>query len=293
MLDVLRFWCDARRRRLPHRRAAPDRSRTTAGATTRPTRPGATATTRTTRSSPSTRPTGPRCWSWCALMREAVGPERVLIGELYLPLERLVRYYGAGLDLPANFHLLTTPWEAEARRRADRAPTRRRCRTARGRTGCSATTTGRGWRAGSAPAQARVAADAAAHAARHADALLRRRARHARRPDRARARAGPVGAAVPGRARARPGAHPDAVGRRAERRVLPARGRAVAAAGPRRRPASRSQARARPRCSRSTGACWRCAAPSRRSRTATGAGSARRTACWPTGAAIRSSSRST
>ena len=47
------------------------------------------------------------------LLRETVG-ERVLIGELYLPIERLVAYYGSGLDLPANFHLLTTPWEAEA-----------------------------------------------------------------------------------------------------------------------------------------------------------------------------------
>ena len=49
-----------------------------------------------------------------ALMRAAVGPEIALIGELYLPLERLVRYYGAGLDLPSNFHLISTPWEAEA-----------------------------------------------------------------------------------------------------------------------------------------------------------------------------------
>jgi alpha-glucosidase len=49
-----------------------------------------------------------------ALMREAIGPDRGLIGELYLPLERLVRYYGAGLDLPTNFNLISTPWEAEA-----------------------------------------------------------------------------------------------------------------------------------------------------------------------------------
>jgi alpha-glucosidase len=48
------------------------------------------------------------------LMRDAVGPERALIGELYLPIERLVRYYGAGLDLPSNFHLISTPWTAEA-----------------------------------------------------------------------------------------------------------------------------------------------------------------------------------
>jgi alpha-glucosidase len=47
------------------------------------------------------------------LLRAAVG-DRVLIGELYLPIERLVRYYGAGIDLPANFHLLTTPWRPQA-----------------------------------------------------------------------------------------------------------------------------------------------------------------------------------
>jgi alpha-glucosidase len=49
-----------------------------------------------------------------ALVRAAVGPERALIGELYLPVERLVRYYGAGLDLPSNFHLISMPWEAES-----------------------------------------------------------------------------------------------------------------------------------------------------------------------------------
>jgi alpha-glucosidase len=49
-----------------------------------------------------------------ALMRRAVGPDRALIGELYLPIERLMRYYGAGLDLPSNFNLISAPWEAEA-----------------------------------------------------------------------------------------------------------------------------------------------------------------------------------
>jgi len=41
--------------------------------------------------------------------------ERVLIGEIYLPLDRLVRYYGqerSGVHLPANFQLITAPWEA-------------------------------------------------------------------------------------------------------------------------------------------------------------------------------------
>jgi alpha-glucosidase len=47
--------------------------------------------------------------------------ERVLIGETWLPLKHLVRYYGAdlpGLHLPFNFQLLTLPWQAEAVRRA-------------------------------------------------------------------------------------------------------------------------------------------------------------------------------
>jgi len=41
--------------------------------------------------------------------------DRLLIGEIYLPLERLVAYYGAdlgGAHLPFNFSLLSTPWTA-------------------------------------------------------------------------------------------------------------------------------------------------------------------------------------
>jgi alpha-glucosidase len=41
--------------------------------------------------------------------------ERVLIGEIYLPVERLVAYYGTDLDgaqLPFNFQLVTSPWNA-------------------------------------------------------------------------------------------------------------------------------------------------------------------------------------
>jgi alpha-glucosidase len=43
--------------------------------------------------------------------------DRVLIGEIYLPIERLVAYYGANLDgvhLPFNFQLLRCPWNARA-----------------------------------------------------------------------------------------------------------------------------------------------------------------------------------
>jgi len=43
--------------------------------------------------------------------------ERVLIGEIYLPIERLVTYYGrdlSGTHLPFNFTLLQSPWNARA-----------------------------------------------------------------------------------------------------------------------------------------------------------------------------------
>jgi alpha-glucosidase len=52
-----------------------------------------------------------------AELREVVEefPERLLIGEIYLPVERLVSYYGRdlrGLHLPFNFALLAAPWNA-------------------------------------------------------------------------------------------------------------------------------------------------------------------------------------
>ena len=46
--------------------------------------------------------------------------ERVLIGEAWLPFDRLMEYYGAALDgfhLPFNFHLIGTRWDAPALRR--------------------------------------------------------------------------------------------------------------------------------------------------------------------------------
>jgi alpha-glucosidase len=48
---------------------------------------------------------------------DAYPGERLLIGEAYLPIDRLMTYYGVGLSgfqLPFNFHLLSTPWEAGA-----------------------------------------------------------------------------------------------------------------------------------------------------------------------------------
>ena len=60
-------------------------------------------------------------------MGEGGGSNRVLIGEIYLPLPELVRYYGAprdvlppkvpqlsGANLPFNFHLIQTQWAADA-----------------------------------------------------------------------------------------------------------------------------------------------------------------------------------
>jgi alpha-glucosidase len=44
-------------------------------------------------------------------------PDRLLIGELYLPIERLVLYYGKdgkGAHLPFNFHLISIAWTAAA-----------------------------------------------------------------------------------------------------------------------------------------------------------------------------------
>ncbi len=43
--------------------------------------------------------------------------DRVLIGEIYLPVDRLMHYYGrtrAGVHLPFNFQLIDAPWEARS-----------------------------------------------------------------------------------------------------------------------------------------------------------------------------------
>ena len=53
-----------------------------------------------------------------ALMRAVVDEydDRMLVGEIYLPLERLMAYYGAsgeGAHLPFNFQLLRLPWDAK------------------------------------------------------------------------------------------------------------------------------------------------------------------------------------
>ncbi|POR53097.1 alpha-amylase family glycosyl hydrolase [Bosea psychrotolerans] len=51
-----------------------------------------------------------------AFSRNALG-ERLLIGEIYLPVSRLMDYYGgaqAGVQLPFNFQLIDAPWQARA-----------------------------------------------------------------------------------------------------------------------------------------------------------------------------------
>jgi alpha-glucosidase len=51
-----------------------------------------------------------------AEIRGAIG-DRLMVAEVYAPIERLVRYYGksgGGAQLPFNFHLIATPWEPEA-----------------------------------------------------------------------------------------------------------------------------------------------------------------------------------
>jgi alpha-glucosidase len=59
----------------------------------------------------------PETLQMLALMRRLVDqyPDRLLVGELYLPIERLVAYYGehgGGVHLPANFHLILVEWQA-------------------------------------------------------------------------------------------------------------------------------------------------------------------------------------
>ncbi|HEY3318335.1 MAG TPA: alpha-amylase family glycosyl hydrolase [Coriobacteriia bacterium] len=57
-------------------------------------------------------------------MREVLdgdADERLLIGEIYLPVERLIAYYGencCGAQLPFNFQLIELPWNAERIKRA-------------------------------------------------------------------------------------------------------------------------------------------------------------------------------
>jgi alpha-glucosidase len=60
----------------------------------------------------------PEVHDFIALLRRTVDefPERLLIGEIYLPVERLIAYYGrdlGGVHLPFNFSLLGVRWDAK------------------------------------------------------------------------------------------------------------------------------------------------------------------------------------
>jgi alpha-glucosidase len=53
--------------------------------------------------------------SWKSVTTEDVIERRELVAEIYLPIERLVAYYGRNLDgvhFPYNFALLTANWSA-------------------------------------------------------------------------------------------------------------------------------------------------------------------------------------
>ncbi len=57
-------------------------------------------------------------------LADSYAGDRVLIGEIYLPVDELVRYYGEGrpeVHLPFNFQLIDLPWEARAIAEAIRA----------------------------------------------------------------------------------------------------------------------------------------------------------------------------
>ena len=154
-------------------------------------------------------------------------PDRVMIGEAYLPIDRLMAYYGAdltGFHLPFNFHLISTDWKPQAlaslieayeaalpagrmaelgarqpRPVARREPDRTRAGAGRG--------------------------DAAADPERNADDLPGRGDRHGGHADSAGPGAGPVRTQRPGlRTRARSRAHADALERRTPTAASPTGG---------------------------------------------------------------------
>ena len=221
------------RRRLPHGRPlAPHQGRPVPrqSAATPTGSPAATPSAASSRSTPPTGPKPTRSSPRCAPCSITLPDERVLIGEIYLPLTRarpLLRLAASpthdraasGAELPFNFHLIQTPWDADA------SPS------------SSATTrpllppgAWPNWVLGNHD-QSRLATrigaaagprrrHAAAHPPRHAHALLRRRARHARRHHPTRPGAGSR-RKEPARHRhgPRPRTHPHALGHHPQRRL--------------------------------------------------------------------------
>ncbi len=79
-------------------------------------RPGMSPARRLLRVNSSDRP---ETHAFIARMRRVLDdyPDRVFIGEAYLPIDRLMRYYGeslSGFHLPFNFHLINVPFRARA-----------------------------------------------------------------------------------------------------------------------------------------------------------------------------------
>ena len=111
--------------------------------------------------------------------------DRVLIGEIYLPVDRLTHYYGRkrpGVHLPFNFQLIDAPWEARSLARLiadyEAALPPRRLAELGARQPRPAAHRHQAW-AGTGPRRG----DAAADSARYAYPLLRRRAGFERRGD--------------------------------------------------------------------------------------------------------------
>ena len=80
------------------------------------------------------------------------GDDKVLLAELAVPIEALAAYHGTdghGIQVPLNVELLEADWSARGIAGFVDA-TWPCCPRGRGRTGCSATTTPRGWPPGSA-----------------------------------------------------------------------------------------------------------------------------------------------
>ena len=210
-----------RRRRLPRRRAAPGRSRTPSGATTRRTPTTARgAGVRPAAADPQRRPRRPRAGAGDGRddRRARRRDGRRAVPAVRAARALLRRRRAHALEHAPDLDAVGAARAGHADRglrggaaggRVAELGARQPRPLARGVAGRGGAGAGRG--------------DAAVHAARHADALLRRRARHDRRGDPARARAGPVGGGG-----ARPGAHADAVdaGRRLhDRRAVAADGR--------------------------------------------------------------------
>ncbi len=183
-----------------------------------------------------------------AEMRAVIG-DRLMIAEVYVAIERLMRYYGdggRGAQLPFNFHLLSTEWTAEAIGDLSSA-TRRRSRPAPGRTGCSATTIARASRAASGRRRR------ASRRCSCSPCAARRRSTTATSSGCPTRRSPPIVSWIP------PVATPSAY----RCRGMPTAASPPAIPGCRsaiRRSTWPRRARIRGRCSASTGGCWRCAA---------------------------------